>query len=135
METLIIIILAVLIVFCNNTQDQIRFHWGNFFGKVIKPDSWLDQWMNPSKSWNNKYWSENPFVRFLFSTVLVWTTDLWHLLKTIIITSAFIIFLILIHEPFVWWRWIIEIIALHLLWGALFLTFIGIYNALGKRKR
>jgi len=127
----IVILLGVLICFCNCTQDEIRFHWSRTFGKHIKEDSFWYDWMNPSVSWANKYWSENPVLRFLFSTALVWMTDLWHLLKAIIINAVFVAVLILIDEPFVWWRWLIILAVLNFLWGILFELFIGIYGALG----
>jgi len=130
-----IIILAVLICFCNCTQDEIRFHWDRTFGKWFKPDTFWYDWINPSVSWANKYWSKNAVLRFLFSTVLVWITDLWHLLKAVIINAVFVAVLILIDEPFVWWRWLIILAVLNILWGILFELFIGIYGALGDKKR
>lgn len=130
----LIILLAILICLCNCTQDEIRFHWERTFGKFIKPDTFLYDWTNPAVSWANKYFSQNVFVRFIFSTVLVWVTDLWHLLKFVIINAIFIIFLLLINEPFVWWRWIIELAVLNLCWGILFELFIGIYGAIGDRR-
>jgi len=134
MNWVIIILLGALICFANCTQDEIRFHWDRTFGKFIKPDTFLYDWMNPAVSWANKNFSQNVVVRFIFSTVLVWVTDLWHLLKFFIINSIFVIFLLLINEPFVWWRWVIMLAVLNFCWGILFELFIGIYGAIGDRK-
>lgn len=129
-----VIILAVIAAFFNATSDEIRFHWDRTFGKFIKPDTRLYNWMNPSVSWTNKYFSENKVIRFLFSTVFVFVTDFWHLLKFLILNCLFLIFLILIEEPFVWWKWLIELAVLNILWGILFELFIGIYGAIGDKK-
>lgn len=131
----LIIILAVLICVMNVTQDEIRFHWDRTFGKFIKPDTFWYDWMNPAVSWANKNFSQNVVVRFIFSTVLVWMTDLWHLLKFLIINSLFVIFLILIKEPFICWKWIIMLVVLNLCWGILFELFIGIFGAIGSLKK
>lgn len=129
----LIIGLGVLIVLCNATMDEIRVHWERMFGKLVKKDTFCYNWMNPDVSWANKYFSTNPLVRFIFSTILVWTTDFWHFLKFILINSALIIFLLLIHEPWFWWRWVVELAVLNIVWGILFELFLGIYGAIGDK--
>jgi len=133
MNWALIIGLGVLIVLCNATMDEIRFHWERMFGKLVKKDTFCYNWMNPDVSWANKYFSTNPLVRFIFSTILVWTTDFWHFLKFILINSALIIFLLLIHEPWFWWRWVVELAVLNIVWGILFELFLGIYGAIGDK--
>lgn len=134
MNWTMIILLGVLIVLCNATMDEIRFHWEHMFGKIFPPGSKGEKWFNPAISWENKY-HKSAFLTFLMSTVFVWFTDFWHLLKGILINSAFIIFLILIEEPFVWWRWIIMLAVLNVLWGILFELFLGIYGAIGDKMK
>lgn len=130
MNWAVIILLGVLIVLCNATMDEIRFHWERCFGKIFPQGSKGEKWFNPTISWENKYY-KSKFLTFLMSTVFVWFTDFWHLLKGILINSAFVIFLILIEEPWFLWKWVIMLIVLNIVWGILFELFLGIYGAIG----
>jgi hypothetical protein len=67
-------------------MDTLSFHYNvSIFSKWIK----YEDFTNPQKSWVNKYKFNNPTLgpKFFGSkTFLVWTTDLWHLSKTLMIT-------------------------------------------------
>lgn len=127
-----IILLAVLATVANVTADEIRFHWDRTFGRIIKPGSRWYQWMNPSVSWDNKYFNSWILTK-IFSTILVWVTDLWHLCKFTTINSAFAIFLLMQEAGELWWQFIVELIVLNLLWGMLYELTAGIYGAIGDR--
>ena len=74
----------------NAIMDTLSSHYGvSIFSKYPK----YEQFLNPQKSWLNKYKNNNPDLgpKFFGSTTfLVWTTDLWHLSKMIMIVSMVI---------------------------------------------
>lgn len=84
MISLILIIIAGIF---NAIMDTLSFRYGiSVFSKWTK----YEQFMDPQKSWVNKYKYNNPTLgpKFFGSkSFLVWTTDLWHLSKTLMITS------------------------------------------------
>ena len=134
MNTVIVILLAVFVAFCNATQDEIRFHWSRFFGKILKPGSKIELWMNPSKSWEIKWLGKSRLVDLIMSTAFVWLTDLWHLLKALIINSLFVICLLLIGVHWSLWEWLVALLLLNITWGGVFeLFFAGIYGALSDK--
>ena len=71
----------------NAIMDTLSFQYDkSIFLKYPK----YEQFLNPQKSWLNKYKNNDPDLgpKFFGSTTfLVWTTDLWHLSKTIMISS------------------------------------------------
>ena len=71
----------------NAIMDTLSFRYNkSIFSKYPKYENFL----NPEKSWLNKYKNNDPDLgpKFFGSTTfLVWTTDLWHLSKTIMIIS------------------------------------------------
>ena len=127
-------LLILLAIAANSTMDEIDHRWSRWFGKVIKPGSNLVFWMNPRLSWVNKHF-KNKFVTFIFSTLLVWLTDFWHLLKFIFLNSIFAIVIILAELD---WR---LLLIFNLGWGVVFeLFFTGVYGMLSdgvlrKRKK
>ena len=112
-------ILPFLAVISNFLMDEIQFHWDRFFGTVIEAGSKLEHWMNPAISWVNKYF-ESPFWTFIFSTVLVWATDFWHLLKFLMLTSIFLFILLMVEKGRKWWQYVIMVLFLHFCWGVVF---------------
>ena len=83
MISLILIIIAAIF---NAIMDTVSFRYGiSVFSKWTKYEQFLD----PQQSWVNKYKHNNPTLgpKFFGSkTFLVWTTDLWHLSKMLMIT-------------------------------------------------
>lgn len=76
-------------------MDKIQFHYNKSIFKDLKNQNF---W-NPNVSWRNKWKNGNAKEgeRFIFSsTLLVGTTDAWHLFKTI---RTFCIFLALFFIP------------------------------------
>lgn len=124
--TVKLIILAICITICNVIMDTLRFHYSKTFGLFIKPDSNLDKWLNPSKSWTNKYIFKSKLLTFVFSTILVWITDAWHFLKAIIINLSFIIYLVLVETNNTFIQWIIILLFLNLMWFIVYETSKGI---------
>ena len=134
MKLLIIFLLGFFAVICNVTQDEIRFRWGRLFGHWFKPGTKAEQWFNPSLSWENKWISEFLFVKFIMSTVFVWLTDFWHLLKFLIVSSIYVIILILLDLRYSFWEQLAIFALMHLLWGVIFEGFTrGIYGALSDK--
>lgn len=83
MISLILIIIAAIF---NSVMDTLSFHYNeSIFSKWTKHEYFL----NPQKSWVNKYKNNDPTLgpKFFGSkTFLVFTTDLWHLSKMLMIT-------------------------------------------------
>jgi len=129
----LIVILGVLATVANATSDEIRFHWSRLFAHWFKRGSNAEKWFNPSKSWENKYISQNKILRYLFSTTLVFLTDFWHLLKSITLTSVLLIFLLLVFPDEKWWAYIIGLVIFKVLWGLLYQTTQGIYGAMSDK--
>ena len=129
---LITIFLVTLIIICNATQDEIRFHWDRLFAHWFSTGSKLEKWFNPSISWKNKYYNSK-WLTFLFSTILVWTSDFWHLLKFIVINSIIIAFFLLLGGSQFISDWIIVIVGSNIIWGIIFETVLGIYGALSDK--
>mgnify|MGYP006979485448 CR=1 FL=1 len=95
---MIAIILLILAGIFNACMDTLKTHYSkSIFSK------WKNQnWVNPSLSWTNKWKSESKLGDLIMSTVLVWATDLWHLLKTLMLLS--IMLTVVFYKPIVnWW--------------------------------
>jgi len=95
---MIAIILLILAGIFNAGMDTLKTRYSrSIFSK------WKNQnWVNPSLSWTNKWKSESKLGDLIMSTVLVWTTDLWHLLKTLMLLS--IMLTVVFYKPIVnWW--------------------------------
>lgn len=71
---------------------------------------WPNQnWVNPAFSWRNKWKSKNKIIRYLMSTVLVWTTDMWHFVKMLMLVS--ISLAIVTYQPI--FTWYLDAIIMH----------------------
>lgn len=110
-------ILFSLGVLANVTMDELRFHYSRFFGKIIPEKH--QSWWNPEYSWQNKYryLYKNDFLIWIFSTVLVWTTDAWHFFKMIFLSCFFLVMLLLENRDLIWWQYLIELVVVHAAWG------------------
>jgi hypothetical protein len=73
----------------NASMDSIRFCWNSsIFSKIRNTKAF--QFCNPGVSQSNKWKNGDPKQGEKFfgsSTFLVWTTDLWHLFKGLMIIS------------------------------------------------
>ena len=87
----------------NATMDALRTRWGTCIFK-----DWSGQnWINPSIAWHNKweidkklFGKEVPIVDKIMSTSLVWITDMWHLVKMLMlicITLAIVFYVPMFH--------------------------------------
>ena len=87
-------ILIAIAGFFNGMSDKIRHKYKKTIWSRIKNDK-FQQWANPAVSHENKYFlNKKDIPKILkkigtpiFKSVLVWTTDLWHLLKTVWVLS------------------------------------------------
>jgi hypothetical protein len=134
MTLLTIALLGIFACICNATQDEIRFRWPRLFAHWFPDGGRAAQWFNPSLSWTNKWLNEHMFVKFVMSTVLVFTTDFWHLLKFLIITCVFLMVLIALRLQWSFWEYVVAILLLHVAWGGVFEGFFrGIYGGLSDK--
>jgi hypothetical protein len=129
--TVLLIILGITACLFNFLMDEVKHKYDRFFGKIL-PDSW-DKWFNPEESWQNKYFSKYPFVRFLFSTVLVWTTDFWHFAKFVTLTCFGLIVVILENDTLSWWKYGLEVLFLGLMWFMIWEGVNGIVGAISDK--
>lgn len=87
MLTLIFVFLAAV---CNAVMDVITYRFDtSIFSKVVR----LKWFIDPKVSWRNKYKNEDPSqgANFPFSTsVLCAITDLWHLIKNIMLVLLYV---------------------------------------------
>ena len=83
---MISILFFILAGICNAIMDKINFHWD----ESIFKDSRFEQWSNPLYSYKNKWKNKSNSLdgeRFPgSSTIFVWTTDLWHLAQSLMIS-------------------------------------------------
>lgn len=79
---MIFIIIAGIL---NSIMDVIQFKWSSsIFNRITNPS--LIKYMNPNLSWKNKWKDDLKTERFVgSSTVFVFITDFWHLLKMLMI--------------------------------------------------
>lgn len=86
----------------NGVMDTLAFHY-----ETSKASNWNYFFWNPKYSWKNKYknFDETQGPRFPGSTTwLVWTTDGWHLSKTIYLAMQRAA-LVLAVAAFTSWSW------------------------------
>ena len=129
--TVFIILLGITACIFNFLMDEVKHKYDRFFGKIL-PDSW-DKWFDPSASYTNKYFSKNPFVRFLFMTVLVWVTDFWHFAKFISLTCFGLIVVLLENDSLTWWKYGLEVLFLGLMWFMVWEGVNGIVGAISDK--
>lgn len=91
---MIFIIIAGIL---NSIMDVIQFKWSSsIFNRITNPS--LIKYMNPSVSWKNKWKDDLKTEKFIgSSTVFVFITDFWHLLKMLMIVM--IAFSIVYYNP------------------------------------
>ncbi len=83
---MISIVFFMLAGICNAIMDKINFHWDESIFKGSK----YEQWANPALSYKNKWKNRSNSLhgeRFPgSSTIFAWTTDLWHLAQSFMIS-------------------------------------------------
>lgn len=92
------IILMVLAGIFNAAMDVLKVRFKNSIFSGWKYQNWI----NPSLSWHNKWRPKSKFGDLIMSTVLVWLTDMWHLMKMLML--ACISLAIVFYSPiYKWW--------------------------------
>lgn len=81
----------------NACMDVLRFRYKISIFRFCKNQNWVD----PNLSWVNKWKYTSKFLDLILSTVLVWTTDLWHLFKTLMLLCIFLA--IVSYSPLFYW--------------------------------
>lgn len=113
MNTLILFILVIIAAVSNAVMDKIKSHHSHSVFKNLS-DFW-----NPATSWRYK-WADGSTTEerfWLSSTVLVFTTDAWHLAQFIMLKAFFI--LPFIYEPITNY-WFIDFVILHTIFSGVF---------------
>lgn len=113
---ILVTILIVISAIANAIMDKISFHhstsifkdWSNWWNPK---ESWKYKWKNGNKAEGEKFW--------LSSTWLVWTTDAWHLMKSIM--EMCLLVAIVIYTPY--FNPIIDLGILFLVQAVTFHTF------------
>lgn len=121
---MISLLLVIIAAIANAVGDKIQFHWST---SIFRNRDW-DSWANPVFSWRRK-WREGKPGREAFpgsSTLLVWTTDLWHLMK--FVQLNFIFLAIVLHQPLFEisssiWNSIVDFACLRIAYGLTFEVF------------
>ena len=89
MGTIIGFILILVSAVGKSVMDKLQFHYSkSIFSKFKNQQFW-----NPEISWKNKWKNGNKLQGesfFLSSTVLVFTTDAWHLFQNIFLNLLFL---------------------------------------------
>lgn len=94
----------------DGTSETLKFHYNKFDSKFKANDSY---W-NPEVSWRNKY-NENQQPKYFGSTsFLVWTTDGYHLMRTVRNTAT-IVSIGLYDKKHKNWKRIAQDVVVHLL--------------------
>jgi len=117
MISLILIILAAILNAAMDTLNA-RYRQSVFFTKQFR----INKFTNPEFSWQNKWKNGDRKQGELFfgsSTFLVWTTDAWHLFKTIMLACYSIA--IVTYSPMI--HPIIDALGYWLIFGAVFELF------------
>jgi hypothetical protein len=116
-------LMLMLAAAANATMDKLSFHYEETIFARQSP-AW-QQWANPAISWHNKWKNGDRSQGEAFplsSTTMVWTTDAWHLAKTIMLSCVVLAILVpfceLVRAP--WWAWVLVFFGLSMLWGFVF---------------
>lgn len=102
----------------NATMDVLRYRYDTSVFNNWKAQWWID----PSISWKNKWKSKSKLGDLLFSTVLVWVTDMWHFVKMLMLVSmCFAISLHHVHTNI-----LLDVIILYLIFTSIFELFFSV---------
>jgi hypothetical protein len=93
------IILMVLAGVFNACMDVLKVRYKLSIFRDMK----AQQWINPGLSWTNKWKPTTKIGDLIMSTVLVWVTDLWHLVKMLMLMC--ISLAIVFYSPLFKWYW------------------------------
>jgi len=129
--------LIILSAIANSIGDKIQFHWST---SIFAGRGW-DHWANPKISWRRKWkWGSEKLDQPLgeafpgSSTIFVSLTDLWHLAKSVQLTSLFLACVLwspiidLQHGPL---EVVVNFALLRVLYGV---TFEGFYSRVLARR-
>jgi hypothetical protein len=96
---IISLILIFLAGIANSCMDVLKTRWSTCIFRFWPNQDWVD----PEKSWKNKWMSKYKWVDFIMSTSLVFLTDFWHLCKflMLILLLSSIIFYHTIINPLI----------------------------------
>jgi hypothetical protein len=114
-------VMLMLAAAADAAMDKLSFRYGE--STFARQPAAYQRWLNPAISWPNKWKNGDRKQGEAFplsSTALVWTTDAWHLFKSIMSSCLLLAIMApfwrLVHAP--WWMWIIVFFGLSALWGA-----------------
>lgn len=117
--------MLVIAAAANALMDKLSFRYNESI--FAKQPAAYQQWLNPAISWPNKWKNGDRKQGEAFplsSTALVWTTDAWHLAKSIMLSCLLLAILAPFRKiaPAPWWLWGLLFLGLFLLWGTVFET-------------
>ena len=75
LDLLLLFISAWVSSFAKSFQDELLFYYDKSIFYTWKHNKWFG---SPLNTWNNKNFSKNPIIRWLFNGPFVFTTDIYH---------------------------------------------------------
>ena len=93
--------------------ESLKFH----YSEVNRKYNLNDNFWNPALSWKNKYRNGDPSQGEAFTgstTVFVWTTDGYHLMRGMRNITAMTAISIQIGERQKWWKYLIELATFYI---------------------
>lgn len=115
LKNIISAVILILAGLSNNIMDTVDHHYSSSYFKDKNAQFW-----DKDISWKNKYknWPEDQRPAYPGATTfLAWTTDAWHLFKTIFL-SLFTLAIILYQRQRRWWLYLIDFIVLKIAFSA-----------------
>ena len=107
-------LLFALAAACNAVMDVLAHK----FSTSIFWSCWHPFW-DPNRSWERKYKDNDKWYGWINDTILVWTTDAWHLFQMFM--KSFIVLAIVCYIPVITWYW--DILLFTIAWGVVFELF------------
>jgi hypothetical protein len=109
-------LLAIIcIAYVWSLLDKVRWNYPTTVFSRLGGEK-LQSWLDPSKSQGNKHIFKNRVLEFIFTTSLVWVTDLWHLIKLALLFTIFYFIYKFKPDQKLW----IELLIMFIIYGAVF---------------
>lgn len=109
------IIAVAIIAYIWSVLDKIRWNYPTTIFSKIGGEG-IQRSLNPNLSQQIKWRFKPAILDFLFSTCLVWITDLWHFVKMLLLCAIF--YTLYKFKPDQ--KWWIEVLVMFVVYGAVF---------------
>lgn len=82
MVGIVLLFISVFLVFTGKAIADTVSNEVSWANSIFSKNHIESFWGSKDRTWKRKY-RENKIMNYLFSTILVWTTDIWHFANTI----------------------------------------------------